>query len=137
MDGISYEYTAHTPEASHSHLLPLVRSMLQNVPAGSTVVDLGCGNGSFLAEFRDFGWRLIGTDLSPSGISLAKSTYLDIDFFLADAQTDLGRQIGAADVVLSTEVIEHLYDPKAFFRNAYGLLKPGAVHREHSLPRVP
>jgi 2-polyprenyl-6-hydroxyphenyl methylase/3-demethylubiquinone-9 3-methyltransferase len=31
------------------------------------------------------------------------------------------------DVILSTEVIEHLYDPRGLLRNAHALLKPGGI----------
>ncbi|HMF53126.1 MAG TPA: class I SAM-dependent methyltransferase, partial [Edaphobacter sp.] len=48
-------------------------------------------------------------------------------FFLADSQSNLEsiqRQIGTADVILSTEVIEHVYNPRAFLKTAFDLLKP-------------
>jgi 2-polyprenyl-6-hydroxyphenyl methylase/3-demethylubiquinone-9 3-methyltransferase len=31
------------------------------------------------------------------------------------------------DAIVSTEVIEHLYNPRGFLRNAYALLKPSGV----------
>jgi len=36
-------------------------------------------------------------------------------------------QVGLYDVVVALEVIEHLYDPMAFFCRVYQLLKPGGV----------
>jgi 2-polyprenyl-6-hydroxyphenyl methylase/3-demethylubiquinone-9 3-methyltransferase len=130
MAGISYEYTAAQPSASHEYLYPAVSRFLKDLPAGSTVLDAGCGNGTFLALFQDRGWRLHGSDYSPAGLGFARQSFPDIDFFLADAQSayaDFLSSRGPVDAVISTEVIEHLYDPHAFLRNCYSLLKPGGT----------
>jgi 2-polyprenyl-3-methyl-5-hydroxy-6-metoxy-1,4-benzoquinol methylase len=130
MDGISYEYSTARSEPSHRHLYPSVSRFLQNVPPGSIVMDAGCGNGSFISLFQDRQWQLHGSDLSPTGIEIARKTYPNINFFLADGQTlyaDFLATVGQVDVVVSTEVIEHLYAPRDFFRNCYDLLKPGGT----------
>jgi 2-polyprenyl-3-methyl-5-hydroxy-6-metoxy-1,4-benzoquinol methylase len=128
--GISYEYRAADHEVSHSYLKPIVDRLVKDVPAGSTVLDMGCGNGSFLSLYQDRGWNLYGTDFSPTGIEIARTNYPDIEFILGDSQTsagDLLNQVGPVDLIISTEVIEHLYDPKAFLRTAHEVLKPGGV----------
>jgi len=128
MSGISYEYRNTDAEASHAYLFPVIEPLLKPLPPGSSVLDLGCGNGSFLALFRDRGWKLYGTDFSPTGIELARKTFPDIQFFLADSTSPTGdilERVGPVDLVLSTEVIEHLYDPRGFLRNAHELLRPG------------
>ncbi len=130
MEGIGYEYRAANHEVSHAYLKPTVDKFLKNVPPGSVVIDLGCGNGSFLSLFQDRQWRLFGSDFSPSGIQFARTAFPGITFVLADAERpagDLLQQAGLADVIISTEVIEHLYDPKAFLRNGHDLLKPGGM----------
>ncbi len=127
-DGISYEYHTAAVECSHAYLLPILNDLLKNLPAGSTVLDLGCGNGSLLATFQGRGWKLYGSDFSPTGISIAREKFPAIEFFLADASAPTGEimaTIGQVDVIISTEVIEHLYDPRGFLRNAHELLRPG------------
>ncbi len=128
MTGISYEYHEATPEVSHGYLKPVVDPLVRDIPAGASVLDLGCGNGTFVAMFRDRGWKLHGTDFSPTGIEIARRNFPDIDFTLADASAptgDLIERVGQFDLILSTEVIEHLYNPRGFLQNAYDLLKPG------------
>jgi 2-polyprenyl-3-methyl-5-hydroxy-6-metoxy-1,4-benzoquinol methylase len=130
MGGISYNYNAANAEFSHRHLYPSVSRLLQNVPPGAVVMDAGCGNGSFISLFQDRNWQLHGSDLSPTGIEIARKTFPNINFFLADGQTlyaDFLKTVGPVDVVLSTEVIEHVYDPRGFLRNCYELLKPGGI----------
>jgi 2-polyprenyl-3-methyl-5-hydroxy-6-metoxy-1,4-benzoquinol methylase len=128
MDGITYQYRAANSEPSHQYLYPSVSHFLKDVPPGAVVMDAGCGNGSFIGLFQDRRWQLHGSDLSPTGIAIARETFPNINFFLADGQTlyaDFLATVGRVDVVLSTEVVEHIYDPMGFLRNCYDLLKPG------------
>jgi len=130
--GISYEYSAPTHEDSHAHLYPSVSKLMGELPAGAKVLDLGCGNGTFLSLFRERakanGWQLYGSDFSPTGIEVARRSFPGIEFFLADASaptSEILERIGQVDLVLSTEVIEHLYNPRGFLRNVAALLRPG------------
>ncbi len=111
MDGISYEYKAAAHEVSHGYLKPCIDKLVSEFPPGSQVLDLGCGNGSFISLFRDRGWHLHGTDFSPTGIEIAKQNFPDIDFILADASSpagDISERVGLVDLIISTEVVEHL-----------------------------
>ena len=128
--GITYEYRAANHEVSHSYLLAPVKGLLRDVPAGAKVLDLGCGNGSFLSLFQDRGGKLYGADFSTTGSQIARENFPGIEFFLADASSPSGEildRIGPVDVILSTEVIEHVYDPRGFLRTAHGLLQPGGI----------
>lgn len=130
MTGISYEYIEAVPGGSHFYLFPCVTKLLRDLPKGASVLDLGCGNGTFISLFRDRGWKLYGTDFSPTGIEIARATFPEIDFFLADSSAPTGEiltRVGQVDAIISTEVIEHLYDPRSFLRNAHALVKPGGV----------
>ena len=125
---MSYDYRNSGPEASHTYLYPTVSGLLRNVPKGANVLDLGCGNGSFLACFQDQGWNLAGTDFSTTGIEIAKASHPGINFFVSDvehAQADIAAQVGEVDVIVSTEVIEHLYSPREFLKTVCAVLKPG------------
>lgn len=130
MTGIAYTYHAANHDESHSYLFPVVSTFLRDLPPGSALLDLGCGNGSFLSLFLSRGWKLYGTDFSPTGIQYASEAFPAIRFFLADANSpsgDILRTVGQVDAIVSTEVIEHLYDPRTFLRNAYDLLQPGGI----------
>ena len=111
-------------------MFPCVSEFLGDLPEGSSVLDLGCGNGTFISMFRDRGWKLYGTDFSPTGIEIARDNFPEIDFFLADSSSaagDIFERVRQVDAVISTEVIEHLYDPRSFLRNAYMVTKPGGI----------
>ena len=83
---------------------------LATLESGATVVDLGCGAGSILARTtRDHDFA-VATDHDPVLLATAKLTgskpvQLDLD-------ADLPLASASVDVVLSTDVIEHIVEPK-------------------------
>jgi 2-polyprenyl-6-hydroxyphenyl methylase/3-demethylubiquinone-9 3-methyltransferase len=124
-----YVYRDAEPHCSTKYLLRVVRELLRGVPPQSVVVDLGCGNGSFLAQFRQHGWELHGLDMSRSGIEEASKAYSGIQFGCADLTTDLSSHplAGKCDVVISTEVVEHVFLPRLYAKNCSSFLKPGGI----------
>ena len=127
MPGISYEYRSSAGSVSHSYIYDPIAKLLADVPPNALVVDIGCGNGSFISLFQNRGWQLYGSDFSPAGIEIAQATYPDIKFSLGNAESmpeELTSKTGQFDVVLSTEVIEHVYNPRGLLKTCRSLLKP-------------
>jgi 2-polyprenyl-3-methyl-5-hydroxy-6-metoxy-1,4-benzoquinol methylase len=125
-----YTYTSDLPLCTNEYLYPVVERLLSNVPNGASVLDIGCGNGTFLHKFANKGWACYGADFSVSGIEFARRLFPAAKFFVENASSPSGevlKTVGQVDAVMSTEVIEHLYDPRGFLKNAYDLLKPGGT----------
>jgi len=122
---LDYSYTDVLPGWDHSIILPPIVQALRSVPAHGAVLDLGCGNGAMLAEIRKRGsWKLCGLDSSESAVSMAQSQGFDVR--LADATVDSASlfEPHSFDLIVSAEVIEHVYDPRGFLRQAHRLLRP-------------
>jgi 2-polyprenyl-6-hydroxyphenyl methylase/3-demethylubiquinone-9 3-methyltransferase len=69
-----------------------------------------------------------GVDASCSGIDMARQAYPHARFRVGDITgrfADLGCPAGYFDVVVSTEVIEHVYAPRKLVANAFEALRPG------------
>lgn len=113
--------------ASESYILPAVSDMLARVGA-KRILDLGCGNGSMSAKLVHAGYEVTGLDASQSGIALARSKYPHVvfeHFAIGDALPDA--HVEAFDVVLSTEVIEHLLLPRQLLTTGWAALKPDGI----------
>jgi 2-polyprenyl-3-methyl-5-hydroxy-6-metoxy-1,4-benzoquinol methylase len=127
MAGISYQYRTSAGEVSHGYLYEPVTKLLADIPPDALVMDIGCGNGSFISLFQSRGWHLYGSDYSPTGIEIAQARYPDIRFSLGNAEAmpeELTSKAGQFDVVLCTEVIEHVYNPRGLLKTCHSLLKP-------------
>lgn len=94
---------------------------------GLRLCDLGCGNGGMTGRLFDAGFRNItGIDSSPSAIEFAKMKVPSGSFLVADLTFEPPPEMSRAfDIVVCTEVVEHLYLPKQLPRLAAKLLKPG------------
>lgn len=91
-----------------------------------SVCDLGCGNGHISGRLANLGYDVTGIDASKSGIHLARRTYPHANFIEALIDRNLNEGIDENfDLVISSDVIEHLYRPSDLLEAAQSLLKPG------------
>lgn len=90
------------------------------------VLDLGCGNGGVTSWLTRLEARVVGCDADDVGIRAARERLPSVEFHVLgvyDDPIDLGE--GDFDLVVSTEVIEHLFLPRSLVTFARAALKPG------------
>jgi len=104
--------------------LPL---LLRGLPEGLDVLDVGCGSGVHGAELkRIYSHRVVGVDLSESSIYKAKTRLAEAH--VADVtKPELYSFFGVRkfDLIVFSDVLEHLYDPADVLTRHYPLLAPG------------
>lgn len=111
----------------HRHFMPQVMALAGAVGPGTRILDVGCGNGHTCGVFLHRGCTVVGIDLSEQGITQARAAHPDARFELLAADDAILANLGEApfDLVVSTEVVEHLYDPRSYARGCFGALRPG------------
>ena len=77
--------------------------------SGTTILDVGCGDGVFLSTLSDR-WSRHGLEPSTSGASLARKKNLEVDC----ATMETSPRQYEADVISALDVIEHVIDPHEF-----------------------
>lgn len=97
------------------HLLP--------ASPDTRVLDLGCGTGANAAAFAA-DYSAVGVDPAPGAIELARQRFPDVRFHVGSAR-EIGDRIEPADLVLLTDVIEHVEDDAGLVRGALRLAAAG------------
>lgn len=98
--------------------------------SGLTLLDIGCGAGVLAEPMARLGAEVTGVDPAPELISVASAhaeeNGLDIAYRATTAEAVL--EEGAAyDVVVASEVVEHVADVDAFVGTVGRLVKPGGI----------
>lgn len=90
------------------------------------ICDLGCGNGYLAGRLASMGYDVTGVDASQSGIEIARLTYSAPMFICSELDRALQENVGSEkfDLVISSDVIEHLYRPADLLEAASVLVKP-------------
>jgi 2-polyprenyl-3-methyl-5-hydroxy-6-metoxy-1,4-benzoquinol methylase len=125
-----YHYDHAGLNCSHSYLLPTVFRLLDglNLPAGERrLFELGCGNGAVAHELARRGWDVTGVDPSLEGIAQAQRAHPDLKLYSGSAYDDLAAHYGQFPVVLSLEVVEHVYFPRQYAATVFSLLQAGGT----------
>ena len=110
-----YGYNNDNPCHAFTYMLQPLLSLLDKTK-NTCILDLGCGNGYFVNYLVSKGFNAYGIDASEEGIAIARQTNPG-RFFIQDLSTGLlPREIADMpfDTIISTEVIEHLYNPYLF-----------------------
>lgn len=116
-----YGYTDTKADHTQNYIWnPIISILKPNV----TILDLGCGNGAFANQLIKQGFNTYGTDASLQGITQANKINPN-HFFVQDLNSDdLPSELLSVNfkIIISTEVIEHLYDPRTFISFAKKIL---------------
>ena len=99
----------------------LVKRLVGPLTPGRAL-DVGCGGGGNTGVLRDLGWQVTGLEYSPVAARLARSRRLSV--VRGDAQR-LPFADASMDLVMSTDMWEHIEDDAAVARETARVLKPG------------
>jgi ubiquinone/menaquinone biosynthesis C-methylase UbiE len=101
---------------------------LANVTAGTRTLDVGCGTGIYTQELLKQGATVIGIDVSPEMLDIARYKTQDygdrISFMQADAAA-LPFSDNTFDQVISITAMEFFEQPRSCLHEMYRVLKPG------------
>lgn len=88
------------------------------------ILEIGCGLGYLTYAIARAGYTIQGMDISQVAIEQATERYGEL-FFCADLIEFAKNAPPIYDVIIFTELIEHIPDVKGFLKAANALLKPG------------
>ena len=95
------------------------------VPAGGSILDVGCGTGYFI-ESVSGRYETWGVDPSPAAVAMCHERGLErvVEGSAYDLAAVNGRRF---DAVTFLDVLEHLDDDATALREAFRVLRPGGV----------
>lgn len=119
---IKYRYEAYAP---------WLKKLIDGLDVqGKTVLELGCGIGSDLLSFARNGANVIGLDLTPKHIELARKLFevygLPAEFLIGDAE-NLSIPSDSVDLVYSFGVLHHTPNIDKAVAEIHRVLKPGGL----------
>ncbi len=113
--------------AHHAYLLPVVERIL-GAPKERMIFEVGFGNGAAADYFCRKGFRVAGIEPSAEGVARARAAFPHLPDLQQGSIYDASpERFGRFPIVLSLEVIEHLYAPRKFVAACRSLCLPGGV----------
>jgi 2-polyprenyl-3-methyl-5-hydroxy-6-metoxy-1,4-benzoquinol methylase len=125
-----YEYSWGNDSLTNAHSFivdPLLSMLPPPIVDGerTKILDVGCGNGSLSNYLHKKGYFVIGVEESQQGVAIAQKNFPGCQFLQGSIYDFENYKLDKDfDVVISVEVIEHLFYPKELVRLAKCFLKP-------------
>jgi ubiquinone/menaquinone biosynthesis C-methylase UbiE len=130
---LEYAHPAVLPDPAVNRKFERILAALTEALPCERFLDAGCGDGRYLAAlawFAERPARIVGTDISDRILVTARravaQTGVDAELVRANLE-ELPFPDETFDVVLCTQVLEHLLDPRAGLRELVRVAAPGAT----------
>ena len=96
--------------------------MILNSEKRGKLLDVGCGNGQFLARMRSLGWEVMGVEPDGQAVEVARDCF---DLTVHKGTLEEAKfSNDTIDVITMSHVIEHFGDPISTLKECYRVLKP-------------
>ncbi|HET8574003.1 MAG TPA: methyltransferase domain-containing protein [Edaphocola sp.] len=128
-DAEAYDYFADWEDGQQEESRRLRQHILREIPKQAKwVLDVGCGGGWLAKALCAGKQRVISTDISTKNpIKAVENIPAPTHFGLVADVFALPLKENSIDCIVSSEVIEHVPDPKAFIVALYKVLSPGGT----------
>jgi 2-polyprenyl-3-methyl-5-hydroxy-6-metoxy-1,4-benzoquinol methylase len=119
-----YRWESGGEQSHHKYLWNMVKAMLPKSEKLS-VLDAGCGTGFIAAQIARLGHSVLGVDASREGVEIARHESPHLRFEVRSVYDDLADLAPPTgwDLIVSLEVIEHLFSPMRFLQNMHRHLR--------------
>jgi 2-polyprenyl-3-methyl-5-hydroxy-6-metoxy-1,4-benzoquinol methylase len=112
---------------SPSHLRARLAFLLDRVPVGARVLDVGCGEGWFTSALARAGRDAVGIDVALEPLRRAREREEAIDVRLISTDGQWPLEDASFDAVWAGEVIEHVADTAGWLSEVRRVLRSGGV----------
>jgi 2-polyprenyl-3-methyl-5-hydroxy-6-metoxy-1,4-benzoquinol methylase len=123
-----FSWATHHPANGESGegIADLLSTLIEMCGDVHRICDLGCGNGYLAGRLARLEYEVVGVDASRSGIEVGRQHHPQVDFVCDNIGVTLAHKLnsGEFDLVVSSDVIEHLYRPSDLLEAAATLLRP-------------
>jgi 2-polyprenyl-3-methyl-5-hydroxy-6-metoxy-1,4-benzoquinol methylase len=118
----------YTRVADIKRLEIILKTLTENLPAGASVLDVGCGNGIISRGVGSQGFHVHGIDISEKAVERARAlnTLPNVTFDVISAEQLVadGKKYQA---VICSEVLEHLHHPENLLHTLYQSLTEDGI----------
>lgn len=106
----------------------VVNAILDYVPSGSKILDMGCGKGNMAIQLAKMGYDVVGIDSDKLSVEHAESLIQlpNLKFSISTVE-EFECNEKSVDVIICSEIIEHLVDPFSFLKKTITFLKDDGI----------
>lgn len=109
----------------HESLPTKYANVLNRIPPGSRILELGCHTGSFGAYLVRTDYKVDGIDINPDAVQYARSAGVNAILGDLEDSSSFKALSNVYDVVLAMDVLEHLRTPETILHILRNIIAPG------------